>query len=129
MNRVRRRSFLASSAAAGGILLLSPNRSKSAPSERVNLCVVGVRGRGMSLDRAFGLADGRVHVGQQAVNAKLVDGIKAFDAVLGGLVTANGDEPELVSKTQDPLAAAGIKQLNPRRGAKRISWKELYKRA
>ena len=52
MNRLTRRSLLAYSGAAGG-LLLSNNVSKAAPSERVNLCVVGVRGRGMTLARNF----------------------------------------------------------------------------
>jgi predicted dehydrogenase len=53
MNRSTRRSFLATSATASGLLLLSNNVTKAAPSERVNLCVVGVRGRGMSLAHNF----------------------------------------------------------------------------
>ena len=52
MTRVNRRSFIQTSAASG-LLLWSPNRAKAAASERVNICVVGVRGRGMSLARNF----------------------------------------------------------------------------
>lgn len=47
-----RRNFLASTAAAGVVVAVS-NAAKAAPSERINLCIVGVRGRGNSLAKNF----------------------------------------------------------------------------
>lgn len=48
MHRINRRAFLQGSAAAG-VSLLTSHAGKAAPSDRVTLCVVGIRGRGRSL--------------------------------------------------------------------------------
>src|SRR4051794_36089904 len=48
MHPTNRREFLAG-AAAGTVTLLSKNAAKAAPSERVTLCVIGIRGRGKRL--------------------------------------------------------------------------------
>jgi len=45
-------------------------------------------GRGLLRGRVAELADGRVHVGAAAVDLGLIDGIRSFDEVLGGLVDA-----------------------------------------
>ena len=51
MARLNRRHFVAGAAAAAAAaqVALGGSRSKAAPSERVTLCVVGVRGRGQGL--------------------------------------------------------------------------------
>ena len=57
MHRIDRRQFLRTSAGAAAgaatVTLLSSNPAKAAPSERVTLCIVGVRGRGRSLAQNF----------------------------------------------------------------------------
>jgi predicted dehydrogenase len=55
MDRLDRRQFLGNSAAAaaGAATLLARNAAKAAPSDRVNLCIVGVRGRGRGLAQNF----------------------------------------------------------------------------
>lgn len=55
MTQPTRRAFMASTTAAaiGGSLAIASSATKAAPSERINLCVVGVRGRGGSLSREF----------------------------------------------------------------------------
>lgn len=45
-------------------------------------------GRGMSLEVAGGVADGRVHVGAQALELGLVDAVEDFDAAVSALVSA-----------------------------------------
>lgn len=54
MDQLNRRTFLkdsarAAAAGAAGVTLLSRNAVKAAPSERVTVCVVGIRGRGRGL--------------------------------------------------------------------------------
>lgn len=57
MPPLHRRDFLATSvstlAAATGVTVFAPNAAKAAPSERVNLCLVGIRGRGRSVAANF----------------------------------------------------------------------------
>ncbi len=53
MEPVTRRTFLATSAAVGSSLTVTSSVAKAAPSERVNLCVVGIRGRGAGLAKNF----------------------------------------------------------------------------
>src|SRR4051812_23469732 len=63
MHRPDRRTFLLGSAGAtaAAISLLSSAAGKAAPSERVRLCVVGVRGRGRSLASNFaGLSQAQI---------------------------------------------------------------------
>ena len=50
MSQLGRRTFLGTAAVP---LLLSPVAGKAPPSERINVCVVGVRGRGKSLGLGF----------------------------------------------------------------------------
>lgn len=56
------------------------------------------RGRGFDTATAGALADGRVHIGQAALDAGLIDGIASLDTVLAGM------EPEPVSNVV-PIAA------------------------
>lgn len=57
----RRDFFLGSAASAAGLTVLRPTAGKAAPSERVNLAVIGVRGRGQGLCTGFaGLEQARV---------------------------------------------------------------------
>jgi predicted dehydrogenase len=49
MSKTSRRSFLARAALAPTAVSLFARAAKAAPSERVSLCIVGVRGRGSSL--------------------------------------------------------------------------------
>src|SRR5881227_3235067 len=53
MQRTTRRTFLASAALSGLSASVLGRTLKAAPSERVSLCIVGVRGRGNSLARNF----------------------------------------------------------------------------
>jgi predicted dehydrogenase len=53
MRHLRRRSFLVSSAVASGLLAAPGRQAQAGSAERVHLCMVGVRGRGMSLARDF----------------------------------------------------------------------------
>src|SRR5438034_1050687 len=53
MQRTTRRTFLASAALSGLSASVLGRTSKAAPSERVSLCIVGVRGRGNALARNF----------------------------------------------------------------------------
>ncbi|OAI53655.1 hypothetical protein AYO47_04280 [Planctomyces sp. SCGC AG-212-M04] len=60
MTDLSRRQFLATSAAAAGALAVS-HEAKAAPSERVNVCVIGVRGRGSGVGAGFaGLPNAQV---------------------------------------------------------------------
>jgi len=52
MTDVTRRGFLATTAAAGA-MAATEGLAKAAPSERVNVCVIGIRGRGNGLGRGF----------------------------------------------------------------------------
>lgn len=59
-------------------------------------------GRGMSVDQVIAdMADGRIFIGQQAIDAGLVDGISSLDAIIAGL---NND---FVDRQQNPAAYAG----------------------
>src|SRR6478752_8475184 len=49
MTRISRRRFLAHGAVAPAAVSLFTRTAKAAPSERVALCIIGVRGRGSSL--------------------------------------------------------------------------------
>lgn len=53
MSNKSRREFLADAAMAGALLTMGSSVAKAAPSERVNLCVIGVRGRGKSVGKSF----------------------------------------------------------------------------
>lgn len=53
MQAQNRRQFLRGAAGAAAVTLWSRNAAKAAPSERVTLCVVGIRGRGQGLARNF----------------------------------------------------------------------------
>ncbi|MBM4076294.1 MAG: twin-arginine translocation signal domain-containing protein, partial [Planctomycetes bacterium] len=48
-----RREFLAQTAIASAALTMGVPTAKAAPSERVNLCMIGVRGRGLSVGKQF----------------------------------------------------------------------------
>ena len=50
-------------------------------------------GRGISVEAAKKLADGRVHVGSEAVALGLIDGIASFDEILAGFVADTTPEP------------------------------------
>jgi predicted dehydrogenase len=52
MADLSRRDFLATTAAAGA-LAATQGLAKAAPSERVNVCVIGIRGRGNGLGKGF----------------------------------------------------------------------------
>ncbi len=68
-----RRELLAGAAAAGLAMTLQPTQAKASPNERVNLCIIGVRGRGSGVGRNFaGLPDAQVtHICD--VNEPLLD--------------------------------------------------------
>lgn len=68
-----RRELLAGAAATGLALTMSGGRAKASPNERVNVCVIGVRGRGSGLGRNLaGLPDAQVtHICD--VNTTLLD--------------------------------------------------------
>jgi signal peptide peptidase SppA len=51
------------------------------------------KGRKLSAEVAAGLADGRVHVGRNALSLGLVDGIQSFDATLTALATLGSASP------------------------------------
>ena len=61
MGDFSRRRFLATTAAAGALALTSQRLAKAAASERVNVCMIGIRGRGSGVGRGFaGLPDAQV---------------------------------------------------------------------
>ncbi len=68
-----RREVLAGAVAAGLAMTLKPARAKASANERVNICVIGVRGRGSGVGRNFaGLPDAQVtHICD--VNESLLD--------------------------------------------------------
>ena len=74
MTSLNRREFLSRAALAASAASLVSRTAKAAPSERVNVCVIGVRGRGMSVGKGFaGLPEAQVtHVCD--VNETLLDG-------------------------------------------------------
>ncbi|WP_010587061.1 Gfo/Idh/MocA family protein [Schlesneria paludicola] len=74
MSQATRREFLASATVAGAAMALGSRSAKAGPNERVNLCVIGVRGRGSSVGKGFaGLPEAQVtHVCD--VNELLLDG-------------------------------------------------------
>ena len=74
MTSLNRREFLSRAALTASAASLVSRTAKAAPSERVNLCVIGVRGRGMSVGKGFaGLPEAQVtHVCD--VNETLLDG-------------------------------------------------------
>ncbi len=60
-NSIGRRQLLTGAAAAGLAMTLPAGRAKASPNERVNICVIGVRGRGSGVGRNFaGLPDAQV---------------------------------------------------------------------
>jgi predicted dehydrogenase len=60
MSDFSRRDFLTTTAAAG-LAMASPALAKAAANERINLCVIGIRGRGGSLAKGFaGLPNAQV---------------------------------------------------------------------
>jgi predicted dehydrogenase len=61
MSILSRRSFLASAATAASLAVTTRRVAKAAPSDRISLCVIGIRGRGGSLARGFaGLPNAQV---------------------------------------------------------------------
>lgn len=72
-NSLGRRELLAGAAAAGLVMTLKPARAKASVNERVNICIIGVRGRGSGVGRNFaGLPDVQVtHICD--VNETLLD--------------------------------------------------------
>jgi predicted dehydrogenase len=74
MSKSNRRTFLAEAALAGAGLSLRTSAAKAAPSDRVNLCIIGVRGRGTHVGKGFaGLPDAQItHVCD--VNETLLEG-------------------------------------------------------
>jgi len=86
MHHLSRRSFLNASAAtaATGLTLLSSSTAKAAPGDRVNLCVVGVRGRGMGLARNFaGLPQAQITHICDVNEARFEPAIKAISEIQG----------------------------------------------
>ena len=71
------------------------------------------RGRGISVEKAAALADGRIHVGAGAVTAGLLDRVDSLASVLTGMQAAAGDDETLETKPDDEktepngLAAGG----------------------
>lgn len=53
MSQKNRRAFLADAALAGAAVALGSSVAKAAPSERVNVCMIGIRGRGVSVGKTF----------------------------------------------------------------------------
>ena len=74
MQKTSRREFLANAAGAGVALSAMTSTTKAAPNDRVNLCVIGVRGRGSHVGKGFaGLPDAQItHICD--VNESLLDG-------------------------------------------------------
>lgn len=62
-----------------------------------------VRGRRMTAAQVQNLADGRVHIGQHAAAARLIDGVRSFESVLSDL------EKVSEAETAGRLAAARVK--------------------
>lgn len=65
------------------------------------------RGRKLSLDTVRGLADGRVHLGAQAQQLGLIDGLKSFDETLAALrersaKTSPSRKPKMTTETTAP---------------------------
>ena len=70
------------------------------------------RGRHMSIDKVKQFADGRVHVGHDAVTLGLIDGIKTFDEVVDLVGQNSHAHKELeMSRTNDTKTPATIGQL------------------
>jgi len=88
-----RRAFLAGSTAslAAGLTVFSaPSRAKTAASERVNVAVMGIRGRGRSLAAGFAELD-------QAQVTHLIDvDTRLFDEVASDVEKRQGQRPETV---------------------------------
>src|SRR5262245_38675068 len=98
MHRLDRRSFLRSSAAAGvAAATLLTSSARAAPSERVNLCLVGARGRGRSLAANFArLKDAQItHLCD--VNSNV------FGPVAKAVSDIQKSEPKLVKDLRDVL--------------------------
>ena len=74
MQESTRRDFLKGVVASSAAMSLASRTAKAAPSDRVNICVIGVRGRGSHVGKGFaGLPDAQVtHVCD--VNETLLDG-------------------------------------------------------
>jgi predicted dehydrogenase len=53
MASITRRNFLAGAAAAGALAATSSKTVKAAANDRISLCVIGIRGRGNGLAKAF----------------------------------------------------------------------------
>ena len=72
-NRLGRRELLVGAAATGLAMTFKPSPAKASANERVNLCIIGVRGRGSGVGRNFaGLPDAQVtHICD--VNETLLD--------------------------------------------------------
>src|SRR5262245_14848608 len=95
MAAIDRRDFLAGAAAAG-LTILCASPAKAAPSERVNLAVVGIRGRGKGLALGFaGMKEAQV--------THLVDVDSNLLPPLAKLVAEkqDGKEPKLVKDLRD----------------------------
>lgn len=61
-------------------------------------------GRKMSMDQVKALATGQVHVGQAAVDLKLVDGVASAEDVIAQLVSASGRKPKMDTPKAATLA-------------------------
>ena len=60
-SQIGRRELLVGAAATGLAMTLKPNSAKASANERVNVCIIGVRGRGSGVGRNFaGLPDAQV---------------------------------------------------------------------
>lgn len=62
-------------------------------------------GRRLSMDKTLALADGRIHVGQAAVDLGLADGVKTFDQVLEEITTSTSNPRRTHSMSSETNAA------------------------
>jgi predicted dehydrogenase len=92
MTSSNRRAFLGrSAAAAAGWTILSPRSGKAAPSDRVNVAVMGIRGRGGGLAQGFASLPGSKVTHLVDVDSNL------FGNAVKAIGERQGSEPEAVT--------------------------------
>lgn len=107
MNPIWRRNFVTTSAAGIGASAVLPGLAKASPNERINLCVIGVRGRGGHVGRDFaGLPDVQItHVCD--VNEPIMD---AFAQQIAE-VQKQKTQPKRVKDLRDVLSDSSVDAL------------------
>lgn len=81
-------------------------------------------GRGIPVEQARALADGRVHVGRAALALGLVDGIASLEDVMGGIPRAieeqppqQGDETRASARQEEPMTKPRSEEAPPEEAA------------